>query len=496
MNKSNSLDIWIDKYKPKKINDLITNTQAVRSIYAWLVSYNANKKKALAIINEKKNKKVKSVKSVKNNKTDKAKTDKKEEKFKEKSCMLITGGHGVGKSITIEIILKELGYNILRLNTASLKVGKNVNDVIHKLLTSSNIVNVINNNENKKIAVLFDELESITSSAEKACIVALQKYNELNWHCPIIFISDEQHNKLTSDIKKSSFVVKLYSPYDSDMKKILFKIKNEENIKINDGRVINHIITHVQGDIRRLIFTLEDIKNAYGNKLITYDMIQQYTIVSNKKDININLFIATDELLYNYTNIDTCLKLFESEKVLLPLMVHQNYIRGVMNNCESDEDKYDLIQKISDSLSTGDVIENFIYGEQNWNMQEIHGFYTCAAPSYYLSEKITKKKGNAVDFANDLNRTSIKKINKKNITNTNKCFCNMNIYDYIYINKIIRKLIVRNNIKECAQLMKQYNIELEHIETLLKIDKVKYIKLNLNSKQKNEFLFYLNKENI
>ena len=245
---------------------------------------------------------------------------------------------------------------------------------------------------------------------------------------------------------------------------------------------------------------MEDIKNAYGNKLITLEMINQYCMVSNKKDIDINLYVATDELLYGYVNIDKCLRLFETEKVLLPLMVHQNYVKSVIANSKPGADTYNLIKKISDSLSTGDVIENYIYGEQNWNMQEIHGFYTCAAPSYYLSENINGKPKEVKSvFATDLNKTSIKKINKKNISNTDKCLKNTNIYDYIYINKIIRTIILRNNIKECALLVKKYNIKLEHIETLLKIDKIKYIKVTLTSKQKNEFLLHLNssdKENI
>mgnify|MGYP000651294309 CR=1 FL=1 len=46
--------------------------------------------------------------------------------------------------------------------------------------------------------------------------------------------------------------------------------------------------------------------------------------VAKEKDIDINLFEATNVLLYNYKSIDDCLRYYEAEKVLLPLMVHQN----------------------------------------------------------------------------------------------------------------------------------------------------------------------------
>jgi hypothetical protein len=94
-------------------------------------------------------------------------------------------------------------------------------------------------------------------------------------------------------------------------------------------------------------------------------------------------------------------------------------------------------------------------------------------------------------FTTDLNKTSIKKINKKNINNTNRCFDNMNIFDYIYINKIIRELINQEKIEECVKLMIGYNIKLEHIESLLKIDKIKNTKTSLTSKQKKKFIKYL-----
>jgi len=179
-------------------------------------------------------------------------------------------------------------------------------------------------------------------------------------------------------------------------------------------------------------------------------------------------------------------------------MVHQNYVASVLLNINSSQDQYDIIRKVGESLSTGDVVENYIYGDQSWEMQEIHGFHTCAATSFYLCEKMTGALEVDLAFTTDLNKTSIKKINKKNINNTNRCFKNMNIFDYIYVNKIIRKLIDSNRIQECVNLMKNYGIRLEHIESLLKIDKIKNAKTALTSKQKKEFNKYLGEfgENI
>jgi len=467
-------DTWIEKYKPKKLSDLTTNLSAIKSIYGWISSYEKTK----GIMKNKLNKKKQKVRG------EKTKND-------TKSCLVLIGPHGVGKSTAVDIILKELNYEIINTNINLLKYGKEIENVMDKLMLSSNILNIMHNGPIKKVAIVIDELTSITSSAEKTCIMALQKLNELKWYCPIIFISNDDHNKLLTDIKRSSYEVRMYSPYVSDIKKILIKIATTEMIKMSSEDVMNKIIEHSQGDIRRLIFTLQNIRNTYNTKVINLQTINDYCIMSNRKDIDVSLNIATNELLYNYTNIDGCLRLYETEKVLLPLMIQQNYAQYVNTNGNSNTDKHELIKRISESLSIGDVVENHIYGNQNWGMQEIHGFHTCVAPSYYLSEKVTKKNKIIVTFAIDLNRTSIKCINKKNIINTNKCFNNMNITDYVYMNKIVKSLITENRIKDCADLLKKYNIKLEHIESLLKIDKINNEKCGLTAKQRNDFLLYL-----
>lgn len=478
--KTSGSTIWVDKYKPQKVVDLTTNAPAVKSIYSWILNYEKVKKTALNIINSKNSKKKGNKKGVK--------------ALAHKSCMIVTGNHGTGKTITVNIILKELGYSIINLDINMLKSSPNIEDVLTKLLRQTNIMQLLDENSVSKYAIIVDELEGVTASAEKGNLVALQKLNDQNWYCPIVFISNNQHNKLLSDLKKASVEVKLWPPFDSDMEKILIKIIKNEKIKIKHKSVVNKIIRHSQYDIRRLIFTLQDIKNAYGSELITPEIIDNYCTMSSQKDVDIDLYKATGQLIYEYSSIDECLRLFETEKVLLPLMIQQNYTKCIIANQTDEQKRHNTVKKIAELLSYGDVIENYIYGDQNWDMEEIHGFYTCAATSYYLHEGMEHKKELVkpkLIFATDLNKTSIKRINKKNIINTDKCFENMTIDDYIYINKMVRHFIENNNIQECVNLMKNYGIKLENIESLLKIDKIDDTKPSLTSKQKNEFINYL-----
>jgi len=469
---------WNDKYKPKSISDLFSNKNSVIQLDKWLKEFEQNKKKS------------KLLKDLNKKKRGKKKTKNNEEDFPH-STSIVIGKHGVGKTVSVEVVLKENNYNVISLDMDSIKNDKSTKISIEKLIRSNNILDLIGNKKPTKSALVIDEIESITSTTEKKYISELQKLNDEYWYCPIIFISNGDHNKLLTDLKSSSLQISIYPPSNQEMRKIFLKIAKGEKLMFSNVGVIEKIMDHSQSDIRRLIYILQDIKYEYGQIKFTDDIIDEYCFRSKKKDIDIDLFTATKKIFYNYENIGNCIRYYETEKVLLPLMIHQNYIDTILVNYPKEQ-QIDLIYKISNSLALADVVENYIYGDQNWDMQEIHGYHTCVAPSFYLSQNLPKDPIILTQyFAKDLNRTSIKKINKKNINNTNICFKNMNIFDYIYINKIIKRLIAKNQIEECIDLLKDYDIKFEHIESLLKIDKITEASIKPTGKQKKEFLKFL-----
>ena len=56
-------------------------------------------------------------------------------------------------------------------------------------------------NKSSKIALVFDEIESISLTSEKN-ILNIFKENNKHKNIPIIFISNNKHSKLSSDLRK------------------------------------------------------------------------------------------------------------------------------------------------------------------------------------------------------------------------------------------------------------------------------------------------------
>jgi hypothetical protein len=98
------------------------------------------------------------------------------------------------------------------------------------------------------------------------------------------------------------------------------------------------------------------------------------------------------------------------------------------------------------------------------------------------------------DFPFDLNRTSIKNINKKNIVNSNQCLKNLEIKDFIFANKLVRNLLDDKKIKDIVDLFSGYNAKVENIESILKIDKITK-KTILTTSEKKELSKLLEQQN-
>jgi len=230
---------------------------------------------------------------------------------------------------------------------------------------------------------------------------------------PLIFISNNQHSKLLNDLKKYCFEIKFEYPSIPEIYTLINKICINENIIIKDKEAVNKLIIFSQYDIRRLINILQEFSFHYN--IITDKNIDNFIAKSREKNIDIGLFDATNTILNNFMDYKTILQLYEGEKVLLPLMIHENYINKVLykNTNEWADILYNMVI-ISNSISCGDNIETSIYTDQNWYLQNIHGFFSCINTSFWINKCNNNYNipNNKINFSSDLNKTSLKNINK------------------------------------------------------------------------------------
>ena len=435
------------KYKPIKLDDIIGNTNQIGYIKQWLESYETVKEflKSNGLLKKSSKGRKKKLVNV---------SDTEIEYSKRKGNLLITGPHGSGKSSIITIILNDYGYDVINLNMLDPKV-KIDTDLIGKFSTNFQTSDV------KKPILLIDELESVITLNDKNGVFNIIKDNNFKRWMPIIIITNNQHNKQLNETKKYSNEVKIYPPYESEIIKWVNNICRIEKINIGSYEQVKKFVEYCQSDMRKMLIQLDELKINYGSNLISTGTLDEFMNIMKRKDLDFDLFKATNKMLTDYKNLDTCLELYETEKVLMPLMIHENYHKFIK------ESEY---SKILDNLSIGDILENYIYGEQNWDLLELHGIISCCIPSYLINKYSNGKKTGTLVFAADLNRTSVKKMNKKNINKTNNslnknCYKNIrnkSIDEFIYMGEIINK--INENKKSSNQ---------NYINNIIKINKLK-----------------------
>lgn len=436
--------LWINKYKPTMINQLIGKSDAILKISNWLNNIKSNKIQTL----------------------------------------IISGHHGVGKSILIELILKKFNYEGFIINQNDIKEYRN-NDLLKDIFQIKNFENTNNFIFRKRKALIFDGAESITLSSEKKYIMDIFKENNKAKKVPLIFITNLHHNKTINDIKKQALYIELEFPHNKEIMSMLGYICKQENILIKKS-AIEILIEYCMKDMRKLVYLLEEIKNNFDTT-IDSKMINDFLNSSKKKNKDISLFDATRMIINEDLEFTDINKLYEIEKVLLPLMIHENYPKKVLKNTKTKlEDNLYRMIKVSDSISRGDNIETSIYTDQNWFLQNIHGFFTCINTNYWINKDNNNTISN-IDFSKDLNKTSLKNINKKNINNIRGIIGKKSVSEILMSVDLTNKLMADKRMDILIKIFKHYkkNISVKEIELFIKIDKTNDFTL-FTTKEKKE----------
>jgi hypothetical protein len=454
------METWLTKYTPKDLNEIIGNDSEKGKIMEWLNLFEKSQ------INK---------------------------KLETSSILVLIGSHGIGKTLCAELIAKQKNYKILNINLFNSKNQKETLNMINDIINSKNVINQMNKTKDKYILIIKN-CDTITKNIANNNIVTLLTNNDKYRYFPIILMSNNQYNKFMVDIKKLYSTIYFKTPSIYNLQQLLDKIIKTEKLNI-DLPIRNKIIDFSQNDYRRLINIVEDIYNSINKKTITNEDINKYTFFSKKKNLDIGLIDSTRKLISTYTSIADILKLYNNEKVLLPLMLHDYYIKTIFFKEMPSKIIIPIIQRISDSISYSDIVETNIYVDQNWYLHDIYGFFSCVKTSYELNKYNSKTK--PIDYyfsvkysCSDLNKTATKHINVNRlneICNEEKIFKNKTLSELLMINKYIVQLLKMNKYERIKQIMKEYEMNIKSLEKILKIDKT--IKpIILTTKQKKMLL--------
>lgn len=419
--------------------------------------------------------------------------------------LLVYGESGIGKTYFIESHLSK-----------KLKLKPLTNDKIDQLMDEKpsnyssflslffDVITFDDIDDKKKIMVINEKTLYNFEKCSKIIIKLIDDSIRLNY--PMIIIIDSEHKKLISNLEKKAITIRFNKPGNDEVKKILnmILIKNNISDKIDPrtkGKISNTLNNKIcelsNNNLNKVFVLVNNLINNYcdivnDSKVITKNNFIEFlkdTVENNNKN---NIYVSNYKLLTKYESIEQAMELYNNDNIDNPLIMEESYTQKIIayeNANGTIEPIKDIVVRLTKSFTYSNLIDTYIYNSQQWtNLKRIYGYFSCVLPSYLLS-KIEIDYSPNVKFLSDMNKTSIQKINTKQIFNVYENFDIINIDYYIYIGNYIKSIISQCSdgkkdnkllIKKFNDFVKYYKINQSTIERLLKINKLDLVQIKIN----------------
>jgi replication factor C subunit 1 len=304
-----------------------------------------------------------------------------------KKCLLISGNSGIGKTLSIELILKDLKYNIVDLNSDDERDKEYIKSKIKPMLQ------VVKTVFGKKNALVVNDLDCLSDHGFISALIDCIKETKI----PIICTCNDRYNQAFKTFATYCEDIKFKNPSTNEIYNFINPIYKKEKIMISEINA-RTLIENSNNDVRNTLNNLQ----LYNHKS---------EMKFDKDRTQIGVFDMANIMLSQTSDFDTKYKTFWLDTDLSPLMVHENYINNTMKSKnETEENKLQNLDNLfaaANCLSNIDLFESDIEAT-NWDLMP-HIAVNCISASSKCHTKAQIK------FPTFLGKTSTKGKNKRAI---------------------------------------------------------------------------------
>jgi DNA polymerase III delta prime subunit len=392
--------------------------------------------------------------------------------------LFLIGSSGIGKTEIAKKILEQNSYHIHYFNALDFANKVHIQNSLKKIIYSRDISMMTTNY--KPASIIIDEIEGINSYSKKHLLSVINTVKENKQKkIPIICIGTGTYFKNLNELIKQCICIQISKPNKTLLGKKAKEIIQQNNLKLNQSS-IKYIVNISQNDFRRLGNILRFLSYIDMKASDLDDNIESLCqIILQKNQKETELFDFTRILLSQKTSFEDTLYFFCQEKVLLPLMIHQNYLQFLNHRKGVDTRNWiPIIKNISEIISYSDLIGNYIYNNHYWDLSDCYSYLSCYYPSLLINKYKLKSKKNLpeIKFTSILSRNSIQRVRKnqydnvlRNIKNVDNCFDEQLI---VHISRNILFYLLhseRRKNKQGINYLKYYHINIKSIPSLIKL---------------------------
>ena len=302
--------LWVEKYRPKKIEDIIGNEEAKATFVEWLKS-----------------------------------------KRRSKKAVLLYGPPGVGKTALANAAAKEFEFTIIEMNASDTRSEKAINEIA-KPATSFVALDTFTA-ESKGNLLFLDEVDGIAGNEDRGGVGAIIKIVEES-RVPVIMAANDPDIDKLRPLKKVCLLVRFHQIRIPLIIALLQKICLLEHAKA-EFEALERIAQNSKGDVRSAINDLQSLSEE--NQVLTLQDTMMLT--SRNKDISM------DETLRGFFSAKS---VAEASSLLFRSSVdYDEFLMSVSDNLPRRYTNPDELAAAYDYVSQADVFRGRV-GTENWHL--------------------------------------------------------------------------------------------------------------------------------
>lgn len=241
---------WTVKYKPRSLAEIVGNQEAIKTLERWLKSW--------------------------------------EDGIPQQRAAFLHGPAGVGKTLTIEALVNDLGMELVEKNASDYRTEEKIQRFAGSASQYSGFFG-------RRRVILLDEMGGVHGTVDRGAVPTVTRIVK-DSRCPIVLIANDFWNKkfVSFRDKKRYLIIEFKKPRTSELLSHLRRIVAREGI-VADEEALKFIATRNQGDVRSAVNDLQAL--AQGKMKLTYDDVS-WLAYRDRKDV---IFTVLRQVLYGKT---------------------------------------------------------------------------------------------------------------------------------------------------------------------------------------------------
>lgn len=383
--------LWTVKYAPTQITQICGNKGQVEKLQKWLRAFPKSK--------------------AKNFKAGGA------EGWGFYRAVIISGPPGIGKTTAAHLVAKLEGYDVVETNASDTRSKKLVEEGLRGVLSTTSLLgyfagdNQKVESSKKKLCLIMDEVDGM-SAGDRGGVGALASICKKSV-IPIILICNDRKLPKMRPFDHVTYDLPFRRPTTDQIRARIMTIAFREKLNLPTN-VINALIEGTGADIRQVVNMISTAK--LDEEAMDFSDAKQMS-KAWEKHVILKPWDITSKILggglfapASTSTLSDKIELYFNDHEFSYLMLQENYLgtNPALSNAYSGREKslkvLELVEKASESISDGDLVDRMIHGsQQQWSLMPTHAVFSFVRPASFIAGNMA---GNQTRFTAWLGKNS------------------------------------------------------------------------------------------